>query len=103
MIAANYSADDPSGKAKCKQDLLKEVGLAAETLLPVIGIVSRFAGQKGFNLIQHISDRMAKEELIVLALATADRHNEDPFRRFNTPYPPKFALNTPSPNPPTHN
>ena len=48
MIAANYSADDLSGKAKCKQDLLKEFGLAADTQLPVVGIVSRFAGPEGF-------------------------------------------------------
>ncbi len=29
MIAANYSADDISGKAKCKQDLMKEFALGA--------------------------------------------------------------------------
>ncbi|HWS95205.1 MAG TPA: glycogen/starch synthase, partial [Candidatus Methylomirabilis sp.] len=46
MIAANYSGDDLSGKPKCKQDLLKEFGLATDTQLPVVGIVSRFAGQK---------------------------------------------------------
>jgi starch synthase len=92
MIAANYSADDPSGKAKCKQDLLGEFGLAAETLLPVIGVVSRFAGQKGFDLIQHIADRMAREELIVVALGTGDREYEDLFRRLNKQYPQKFAV-----------
>ncbi len=92
MIAANYSADDPSGKAKCKQDLLKEFGLATETQLPVVGIVSRFAGQKGFDLIQHVADRMAREELIVIALGTGDREYEDMFRRLNKQYPQKFAV-----------
>ena len=92
VIAANYSADDPSGKAKCKQDLLKEFGLAPETQLPVVGIVSRFAGQKGFDLIQHVADRMAREELIVIALGTGDREYEDMFRRLNKQYPQKFAV-----------
>ena len=92
MIAANYSADDLSGKAKCKQDLLKEFGLAPETQLPVVGIVSRFAAQKGFDLILHVADRMAREELIVIALGTGDREYEDMFRRLNKQYPQKFAV-----------
>ena len=92
MIAVNYSADDLSGKAKCKQDLLNEFGLAHDTQLPVIGIVSRFAGQKGFDLIQYVADRMAQEELIVIALGTGDREYEDMFRRLHKQYPRKFAV-----------
>jgi starch synthase len=92
MIAANYSADDLSGKAKCKHDLLNEFGLAHDTQLPVIGIVSRFAGQKGFDLIQYVADRMAQEELIVIALGTGDREYEDMFRRLHKQYPQKFAV-----------
>lgn len=92
MITANYSAADPSAKAKCKQDLLKEFGLAPETQLPVIGIVSRFAGQKGFDLIQYVADRMATEDLILVALGTGDREYEDLFRRLNKQYPQKFAV-----------
>ena len=92
MIIANYSADDLSGKAKCKQDLLNEFGLAHDTQLPLIGIVSRFAGQKGFDLIQYVADRMAQEELIVVALGTGDREYEDMFRRLHRQYPQKFAV-----------
>ncbi len=92
MIAANYSADDMSGKAKCKQDLLAEFGLPHDTQLPVIGIVSRFAGQKGFDLIQFVADRMAREDLIVIALGTGDREYEDMFRRLHKQYPQKFAV-----------
>ncbi len=92
FIAANYAADDLSGKARCKADLLKEFGLAEQTQLPVIGIVSRFAGQKGFDLIQQVADRMAREDLIVVALGTGDREYEDMFRRLNKQYPQKFAV-----------
>lgn len=91
-IAAHYSVDDLSGKAACKRDLLQEFGLANDTQLPVLGIVSRFAGQKGFDLIQQIADRMALEELIVVALGTGDRDYEDMFRRLNKLYPQKFAI-----------
>jgi starch synthase len=91
-IAANYSAGDLSGKAACKRALLKEFGLSEDTQLPVVGIVSRFAGQKGFDLIQQVSDRMAREDLIVVALGTGDHDYEDMFRRLNRLYPQKFAV-----------
>ncbi len=91
-IAANYSVDDLSGKAICKRALLTEFGLPEDTQLPVLGIVSRFAGQKGFDLIQQVADRMAREDLIVVALGTGDRDYEDMFRRLNKQYPQKFAV-----------
>src|SRR5437660_958935 len=59
---AHYSPQDLTGKAKCKQDLLAAFGMAkADPNLPVIGIVSRFAAQKGFDLISQIADRLARE------------------------------------------
>jgi starch synthase len=48
FIAARYSPQDLRGKIQCKQDLLATFGMAdADLKLPVIGIVSRFAAQKG--------------------------------------------------------
>ena len=58
----------------------------------MVGIVSRFAGQKGFDLIQQVADRMAREDMIVIALGTGDREYEDMFRRLNKQYPQKFAV-----------
>ncbi len=62
-LRRNIRRDDLSGKAKCKADLLKEFGLAQDTQLPVVGIVSRFAAQKGFDLIQQVADRLALRRL----------------------------------------
>jgi starch synthase len=73
LIAANYSAKDLSGKGKCKQDLLREFGLDPTSALPVIGIVSRFAAQKGFDLIQQIADRLSREDVTVVVLGTGDK------------------------------
>jgi starch synthase len=91
-IAANYSPQDQRGKAVCKQDLLRQFGMADDTQLPLLGIVARFAGQKGFDLVQQIGDRLAREDLIVVALGTGDREYEDMFRRLNKQYPQKFAV-----------
>src|SRR5437588_12405821 len=48
FIAAKYSPEDLSGKAKCKADLLAQFGIAqVESKLPVIVIVFRLAAQNG--------------------------------------------------------
>ena len=93
FIAARYSPDDLSGKETCKKDLLAEFGVInADLRLPVIGIISRFAAQKGFDLIAQVADRLARENMIVVALGTGDKEYEDLFRRLNKQYPQKFAV-----------
>jgi starch synthase len=49
-IPYRYSATDLSGKEKTKQHLLEALGLPYRAGVPVLGVVSRLAGQKGFRL-----------------------------------------------------
>jgi starch synthase len=93
FTAARYSPQDLSGKAKCKQDLLAAFGVTgADLRLPVIGIVSRFAAQKGFDLIAQIMDRLAREDMIVVALGAGDKQYEEMFLRLNRQFPQKIAV-----------
>jgi starch synthase len=93
FIVARYSAKDLSGKNKDKADLLEAFGVGKPDLkLPVIGIVSRFAAQKGFDLIAQVADRLAHEDMIVVALGTGDKEYEELFRLLNKQFPEKFAV-----------
>jgi len=93
FAAAKYSPQDLSGKAVCKQDLLNAFGVtSADPKVPVIGIVSRFAAQKGFDLIAQIMDRLAREEMIVVALGAGDKPYEEMFQRLNKQFPNKIAV-----------
>jgi starch synthase len=93
FTVAKYSPEDLGGKEKCKADLLKAFGVTEGNLnLPVIGIISRFAAQKGFDLISQIMDRLAREEMIIVALGTGDREYEDMFQRLNRQFPQKIAV-----------
>lgn len=60
-IAAAYSSQDLDGKGVCREALCRELELAPERGEIVVGVVSRFAAQKGFDLIieglQRILDR----------------------------------------------
>jgi starch synthase len=82
-----------SGKAACKRDLLTQFGITnGDVKLPVIGIVSRFAAQKGFDLISQVMDRLAREEMIVVALGAGDKEYQDMFLRLHKQYPQKIAV-----------
>jgi len=87
-IAAKYSAKDLSGKQICKKDLLELYGLAADQLhRPLMGIVSRFADQKGFDLIADRAHEILREDVMLVVLGTGDRRYEDLFRALAGAYP----------------
>ncbi len=93
FIAARYSPSDLSGKATDKLDLLNVFGIKnSDPKLPVIGIVSRFAAQKGFDLIAQIMDRLAREEMILVVLGTGDKDYEEMFLRLQKQFPQKVAV-----------
>jgi starch synthase len=92
LIAANYSAKDLTGKTACKKDLLAAFGLPeANVRRPLIGIVSRFADQKGFDLIAEVAEDLMTEELAIVALGTGDAKYEDLFRELAQGYPARFG------------
>ncbi len=51
-LAANFSADDMTGKRECKLDLLRRFALPEEPERPIIAIISRLVAQKGYDLIR---------------------------------------------------
>src|SRR3989475_12123 len=93
LIAAKYSAKDLSGKQVCKQDLLEVFGLSQEHLSrPLIGIVSRFADQKGFDLIAEKAHELMREDLVLVVLGTGERKYEDLFRALAAAYPGRVGV-----------
>jgi starch synthase len=80
-IVANYSAKDISRKAACKKDLLAEFRLPEENNgRPVVGIVSRFAEQKGFDLIAQVAREFLEEDVALVALGSGEQRYETFFR-----------------------
>jgi starch synthase len=93
FIAQNYSAKNLEGKRECKKDALSAFGLPSEDLQrPLIGIVSRFADQKGFDLIAEISGDLMEEELALVALGEGSREYEKLFAGLAKKYPEHIGL-----------
>jgi starch synthase len=94
LIAARYSAQDLSGKADCKRDLLAEVGLPVENMdRPLLGIVSRMARQKGFDLLDEVvDDVLTGENACLVALGSGEARYEAFFRSLQDSYPDRVGL-----------
>ncbi|MGD2175059.1 MAG: glycogen synthase GlgA [Candidatus Brocadiaceae bacterium] len=76
-IAANYSADDLSGKAECKAALQEQFGLPQEPDTPVMGLVCRLVAQKGMDLFQEAWPALLREEAQFVVLGRGEpRYHE---------------------------
>jgi starch synthase len=92
LIPARYSMKDLSGKQACREALLQLFGLPQDEPTPVVGIVSRFADQKGFDLIADRAHDLMQENLILTVLGTGDRKYEDLFRALAASYPSRVGV-----------
>jgi len=76
-IAANYSVDDLSGKQVCKLDLLRRFNLPEEANRPIIAIISRLVGQKGYDLIRQLAGAIVQTGAFFIALGAGAKEYED--------------------------
>jgi len=92
-IPRTYSREDLSGKRACKAGLQQAFGLRVDPEVPLIGMVSRLASQKGFDLIESaLDDGLMTRDLQFALLGSGDRHYQELFRGLATRYPGKFAV-----------
>jgi len=93
FITMKYSAKDLAGKQVCKQELRETFGLADDNLArPVLGIVSRFANQKGFDLIAEKAHELMREDISMVVLGTGERKYEEFFRALAEAYPGRVGV-----------
>ncbi len=91
--AAQVAAGDLKGKQSCKRELLRELGLPENAMdRPLLGIVSRFAAQKGFDLIAQAAEELFQEDVSLAVLGSGDRQGEDFFRWLQWRFPDKVGV-----------
>ena len=88
FIAANYSHENLAGKRLCKLDLLRELGLETAQERPLIGIISRLADQKGFDLLYVVADAIVQEGVSLVVLGVG----EEKYSRFFLDLQEKYPL-----------
>jgi starch synthase len=78
-LAARYSRDDLGGKAICKADLQRTMGLPVRPDVAVLGVISRLADQKGIDLVAASAEELLAEGTQLVLLGTGDPKLEAAF------------------------
>lgn len=89
-IPANYSCKNLSGKKKCKKALISELNLADDDA-PIIGIITRFVGHKGIDLIRCVFDEMVNMGIKFAILGSGEKIYEDFFKEMAYRYPDRVS------------
>ncbi|MCF7790595.1 MAG: glycogen synthase GlgA [Victivallales bacterium] len=94
LIPANFSPEDKSGKKKCKEALQREFSLQTKPDIPLIGLVSRLATQKGIDVLTSALERIFFEEqnIQVAILGTGDPELEGRLSYLNGQFPDNFSV-----------
>jgi starch synthase len=93
-LPAHYSAAHRAGKKFCKRELVRELGLSEAAMgRPLLGVISRFAVQKGFDIFRQIAWEMMEHDDVYLAvLGNGDRPIEEMFGYLKTHYRDRVGL-----------
>ena len=91
-IAANYTAEDISGKAADKAELQKALGLQPEPETPIIAVVSRLVTHKGLDLIREVMGDIMELPVQFVLLGSGDAAYEDFFRHAAERWPERMAI-----------
>jgi starch synthase len=92
LIPANYSASDMRGKAVCKKFLQEKLGLPQRNDIPIFGIISRLAYQKGIDVFASAAANMLlRDDVQFVALASGNQGLEGHLAWLASKNPSKFS------------
>ncbi|MDB1123345.1 glycogen synthase GlgA [Vibrio algarum] len=93
LLPHNYSHNDLSGKVLCKAELQKEFGLEVRPDVPVYGVVSRLATQKGLDVFIECIDEMLKnDDVQFVIVGSGESWQESALGNFARTYPGKCGV-----------
>lgn len=93
LIPSKYTMQNMRGKTSCKKHLQKKNNLPVNKDIPLIGMISRLAAQKGFDLIAQVADDLFAMDIQFVLLGTGEPHFEEIFSDIGRKYPEKAGFN----------
>jgi starch synthase len=91
LIPHRYDQRSLDLKLENKRALLQEMGLPFDENIPVIGIISRLAAQKGFDLIGEVLEELMRLNLQIVVLGTGEKKYHDLFEKAHKRHPQKIS------------
>ncbi len=92
LLPARFSPADMAGKAVSKAALLEMFGLPVEGNVPVAGMVTRLAGQKGLDIVCQALEGIFRLGVTVIILGTGDQKIQDFLKESQLEFPRQLGL-----------
>ncbi len=92
VLAAHYNAADLTGKAACKRALLRAYEMPEDLAAPLVGLISRFVGQKGVDLVADAIDPLRALGLRLGVLGSGEARYERRFAELGRRYPEQVGV-----------
>lgn len=93
LIPHRFSMDDLSGKEADRDYLLRNMGLAADPGVPVLGVVSRLTAQKGFDLFFGVMEEiLSRYDIRLVVLGSGEPRYEAFFTGLQQRFPDRAAF-----------
>jgi starch synthase len=86
-LPARFGRRDLSGKAVCREKLLRETGLQAGPSSPLVGMVSRLTSQKGFDLFLQAAPRLLERECVFIVLGQGEEGLQRELKELERAFP----------------
>jgi starch synthase len=91
-LEAQFDGDDLDGKRACKAALQRRFELPERPDVPVLGLVSRLAAQKGLDLLAEALPHLLRLDVQFVLLGTGEQQYHDLLGRLAADYPNKMGL-----------
>jgi 1,4-alpha-glucan branching enzyme len=91
-ITKNYDAEDVSGKLACKAELQRGLGLRQRPEVPLLGMVSRLAAQKGMDILKNALETLLERDVQFVLLGSGDPQYQESFASLPARRPGKAAV-----------
>jgi len=91
-LAANYSANDMSGKKQCRRNLLQAYGLNVPDGVPVVGMVGRLTDQKGLDILTEVLDEIVGLGVCFILVGTGEEEYHQALERCAAKHPGRVGV-----------
>ncbi|MFA6255228.1 MAG: glycogen/starch synthase [Patescibacteria group bacterium] len=91
-LEQNYDFNSLEKKLENKKALQKYFNLPVDTHIPLVGMVTRIAEQKGFDLLMKIIEDVLKMEVQFVIMGSGEKTYESFFKKIQKQYPKKVGI-----------
>ncbi|MDM7923620.1 MAG: glycogen/starch synthase [Pyrinomonadaceae bacterium] len=91
-LPAHFDANDLSGKAECKRQLLDEFHLPVDLSRPVFASITRLTDQKGIDLMMQVAGEILATGSYIVSLGSGEKRYEDFWQRLRDHAPRQVGI-----------